>query len=89
MELLALGTVPIITPGVTVSSYIEPLEKACTTSGWTSPPGDLRGALDAVGAERWEALSRQGRAWFLRNCHSSALLRRTLRHILGSGGGRA
>ena len=81
IELLALGTVPIITPKVTVSSYIEPLEEGVHYIR-VDKPGDLRGALDAVGEERWEEMSRQGRAWFLRNCHSSTLLQRTLRHIL-------
>ncbi|MBM29142.1 MAG: hypothetical protein CME58_12305 [Halieaceae bacterium] len=87
VELLALGTVPLVTPGVTVSSYMEPLEEGVHFLR-VDKPQDLRGALDAVDPEQWEVLSRQGRAWFLRNCHSSALLRRTLRGILANGAGQ-
>ena len=83
VELLALGTVPLVTPGVTVSSYMEPLREGVHYLR-VDAPDRLRETLDAIDAERWEELSREGRAWFMRNCHSSALLRRTLRGVFAS-----
>jgi hypothetical protein len=85
VELLALGTVPLVTPGVTMSSYMEPLEEGVHYLR-VDNPGDLRGVLDAMDADRWEVMSRQGREWFRRNCHSSSLLQRTLSSIFHSSG---
>jgi hypothetical protein len=77
VELMALGTVPIITEEVTVASYINPLIenihyiKINNISEWKEPT-----------KEEWERMSKECVVWYNENVHSDKSWRLTIRTIL-------
>lgn len=99
VELMALGTVPVIPAGHELSSnrLYEPLREGehylCrapeawqeerATSGASGDAG--HGAASGAGphAPRWEAMSCACRAWYARNASPRGSLRRTLGAVLG------
>lgn len=66
IELLGLGTVLIVTPGVDVDGYHEPLREGVHYLR-VRGPDDVAGAVKSIGPERWEAMSRECTEWWDRN----------------------
>ena len=78
---MAFGTVPIITPEVTVSSYMEPLiENIHYILVRTSE--ELREKVASTSEEQWNKMSETCYEWYQRNVHSKNCWRNMIEHIL-------
>jgi len=66
IELLAMGTVPVVTPGVDITNYAEPLldgiHVLCVTD-----PADAKKKMAAISDTQWETMSKAGHMWWKRN----------------------
>jgi hypothetical protein len=71
IELLALGTVPVVTPGVDTDGYHEPLIEDLHYLRVESPE-EISSLIDSVDCQRWREMSRAGRSWYQRNCAPKA-----------------
>jgi hypothetical protein len=69
VELMAFGTVPIVTPHVNTTSYQEPLVEGVHYVRVTSPE-EIPRVLAGIGPERWLAMSTACKDWYSRNVHS-------------------
>ena len=76
IEYLALGVVPLVTPGVDLT-YWEPLVEGVHYLKVDGPEA-LRGTLADVSAERWQEMSAAGRAWYQRRASPRGCLDTTL-----------
>ena len=80
IELLAMGAVPVVTPGVDISGYIEPLldgiHVVCVTD-----PADAKTKLAAITENQWETMSKAGRLWWKRNASAEGSWQRTKEFI--------
>ena len=69
VELMAFGTVPIVTPEVTVSSYMEPLIDNVPYI-LVQTPEELKEKLANVSIDKWMKMSSACYEWYQRNVHS-------------------
>lgn len=83
IELLALGTVPLVTPEVSITSYHEPLRDGVHVLVVTSPE-DARARMDAMTKEDWSRMSRAGMEWYERNASVDGSLLTTLDIVCGA-----
>lgn len=81
VELMALGTIPLITPEVSISSYMEPPVEGLHFIRVNSPE-ELLAKTREISAEKWEEMSRACVEWYMRNVHSSNFWNNTISHIL-------
>lgn len=84
IEMLALGTVPLVTEGVCVTSFINPLVEGVHYLRVRNA-GDLRRTVRTTPARKWDELSRNGVAWYARNCRAESFMPLTLNHLLHGG----
>lgn len=81
VELMAFGTVPIITPGVTIDSYLDPpIEN--THYILVNSPDELVSRLESMGEEQWMDMSKACFDWYQRNVHSNNCWKNMVAHIL-------
>lgn len=66
IELLAMGTVPLVTPGVDFEQYTEPLKDGVHVV-FVSGPQDAVAKMAAISEEKWAEMSEACRAWWKRN----------------------
>lgn len=66
IELLAMGCVPIVTAGVDISGYAEPLVDGKHVIVVKSPE-DAQKAIASIDETRWREISEAGHAWWKRN----------------------
>jgi hypothetical protein len=66
VELLAMGTVPIITDGVDFTNYSEPLVDGIHVIK-VAGPEEAISKISAMTEEQWTAMSQAGHAWWKRN----------------------
>lgn len=83
VELMAMGTVPIVTPSVCVSSYADPPVEGVHFLR-VSAPEDLHGVVNSVSEERWREMSKACVEWYKRNVHSENSWNTTIKTILYS-----
>jgi hypothetical protein len=69
VELMAFGTVPIVTPEVNVSSYMEPLVEN-THYILVRDPEELKEKVLNISVEQWTKMSLACYEWYQRNVHS-------------------
>ena len=81
IELMALGTVPIMGPLCDTESYNEPLVEG-THFLRANRPEDIPKLLLSVDPERWASMSEACKGWYTRNAHSSNAWTATLRTIM-------
>mgnify|MGYP000935215055 CR=1 FL=1 len=81
VELMAFGTVPIVTPEVNVSSYMEPLIENTHYIRVTSSD-ELTKRINTITPEHWEKMSRACYEWYQRNVHSKNCWNNMIEHIL-------
>ena len=81
VELMAFGTVPIVTPEVTVSSYMEPLIEN-THYILVKTPEELKEKLANVSIDKWMKMSSACYEWYQRNVHSKNCWVNMIEHIL-------
>ena len=81
IELMALGTVPIVTEDVNTDSYMEPLKEGVHYFKATSPP-ELKAITERTKQEKWLKMSNACLDWYLHNVDSkkgwSTLIKRIL-----------
>jgi hypothetical protein len=63
---MALGTVPIITPGIDTAEYAEPLVEGVHYL-FAETPDDAKRLVAETTADKWAAMSAAGRDWYERN----------------------
>jgi len=80
IELLALGTVPVVTPDCDVDNYAEPLIEGIHYLTATSPK-HFKEVVSSISEERWSILSNAGRNWWQRNSSARGSFEQTLRVI--------
>ena len=69
VELMGLGTIPIITPEVTIKSYMDPpVENTHYISA--SSPNEMSEKLKNITPEKWEEMSKKCCEWYMKNIHS-------------------
>jgi hypothetical protein len=81
VELMAFGTVPIVTPEVTVSSYMEPLIEN-THYILVKSPEELNKKITNIDEEQWTKMSSACYEWYQRNVHSKNCWKNMIEHIL-------
>ena len=81
VELMAFGTVPIMTPGVTVDSFMEPLIENVHYIKITKPR-DLRAKLASITEVQWTEMSEACYEWYQRNVYSKNCWNNMITHIL-------
>jgi hypothetical protein len=69
IELMALGTVPIVTKGINTRSYAEPLQEGKHFFRVDSPP-ELKAILTSTTPEKWRQMSMACVEWYTKNVHS-------------------
>jgi hypothetical protein len=66
IELLAMGTVPVVTPGVDITGYTEPLLDGIHVL-YVTDPLDAQRKIAAIPPNQWETMSKAGHMWWKRN----------------------
>ena len=69
VELMAFGTVLIITPEVSIKSYTEPLIENIHYI-YVSTPNELKDKIKLLSKEDWVKMSNECYRWYQRNVHS-------------------
>jgi hypothetical protein len=81
VELMAFGTVPIVTPEVTVSSYMEPLIEN-THYILAKDTKELKEKVASINQEQWTTMSKSCYEWYQRNVHSKNCWKNMIENIL-------
>jgi hypothetical protein len=81
VELMAFGSVPIVTPEVTVTSYMEPLVEN-THYIFVKTPDELKTKITSLKKEQWEEMSKKCYEWYQRNVHSKNCWNNMIENIL-------
>jgi hypothetical protein len=81
VELMALGTVPIITESVSISSYMDPpIENQHYIR--CNNPENLKETLLSITGEQWKEMSNNCYEWYQKNVHSKNSFNNFLNNIL-------
>jgi hypothetical protein len=70
VELMACGTVLIVTPDVCFDAYLEPLVEGVHFVR-VEKPEDIPSALAGINKDKWTEMSNACKDWYMRNVHSS------------------
>ena len=81
VELMAFGTVPIMAPGVTTDSYMEPLIEGVHYIRVTKP-SDVPTKLANITEAKWAEMSANCYDWYQRNVYSTNCWSNMISHIL-------
>jgi hypothetical protein len=81
VELMAFGTVPIITDNVSIDSYYDPpIEN--THYFKVKNPDELKNLINTVPKEKWINMSKSCYEWYQRNVHSNNSWNNMIKYIL-------
>ncbi len=69
VELMAVGTVPIITESVSIDSYMDPPQENIHYIRCNNPE-NLQTVLSNITQEQWETMSNNCYNWYQKNVHS-------------------
>jgi hypothetical protein len=69
VELMAFGTIPIVTPGVSINSYMDPLIEN-THYILVNNPEELKEKVKLIPEKKWKVMSNACFEWYQRNVHS-------------------
>jgi hypothetical protein len=81
VELMAFGVVPLVTEGVTTTSYMEPLIEN-THYLMVYSPDDLTSKLQNMTEHKWNIMSLNCYEWYQRNVHSKNCWNNMISNIL-------
>ena len=81
VELMALGTVPIITEFVCIDSYMDPPEENIHYIRCNNPE-NLQTILSNITQEKWETMSKNCFEWYQKNVYSKNSFKNFLSYIL-------
>jgi len=79
IELLSLGTVPIITKDVDLTYYEPLIENKHYIR--VDEPSELKNKLNSITEEEWAYISKEGHEWYLRNCSTIGSFKTTSKII--------
>lgn len=81
VELMAFGTVPLVTPEVSIDSYMEkPLENIHYVR--VSNPSELKEKIANINENKWREMSNACYQWYQRNVHSDNCWNNMLSYLL-------
>jgi len=81
VELMAFGTVPIVTPEVSIKDYMDPpIENVHYLS--VKSPEDLKEKVANISEEQWKKMSKACFSWYQRNVHSDNCWENMITNIL-------
>ncbi len=80
MEYMAVGTVPILTPGVDMTQYINPPKEGVHYLR-VEKPADIPTLLGSINKEQWEQMSLAGHQWWRQNASVEGLFRLTIARV--------
>jgi hypothetical protein len=78
IELLALGTVPIITMDVDISNYDEPLVDGVHVIKVVDGEDAVEQIVNGISEAKWQEISEAGYQWWKRNCSVEGSFKKTL-----------
>lgn len=81
VELMAFGTIPIITPQVSISSYMEPLIENIHCIKVTNID-EFKEKISNISIEKWNIMSKNCYEWYQRNVHSNNFWNNMISNIL-------
>lgn len=81
VELMAWGTVPIITPDVNISSYMEPLIENIHYV-YVENTEKLTEKIKLINENKWKEMSTSCHKWYMKNVHSSNCWNNMISEIL-------
>jgi hypothetical protein len=81
VELMAFGTVPIITPNVSIKSYLEPLIENVHYL-YIDRPDKIKDKLSSISPEKWTNMSNECYKWYQKNIHSNNCWKNMIEYIL-------
>ena len=81
VELMAFGVIPLVTEGVTTTSYMEPLVENIHYL-LVSSPDDLTQKLQNMTEYKWNIMSQNCCEWYQRNVHSNNCWNNMISNIL-------
>jgi len=81
VELMAFGTIPIVTPDVNVNSYMDPLVENTHYTLVTTPDKIIE-TIRKIDEEQWTKMSMNCREWYMRNVHSEHCWNNMIEHVL-------
>jgi len=81
MELMAFGTVPIVTPEVTIHSYMDPLVEGVHYI-FVQSPDEVKDTLSSISIDKWKYMSSACYEWYQRNIHSDHCWNTMISNIL-------
>jgi hypothetical protein len=81
VELMAFGTVPIITQHVDIESYINPPVENIHFIR-VNEPKDLKEKLSKITKDEWTVMSQNCHKWYMENVHSDNMFKTTISSIL-------
>lgn len=83
VELMSLGTVPIITPEVSINDYIDPPKENIHFIR-VDNPDDIKSKIASIDKEKWQSMSDSCIQWYYKNIHSNNFMKVTLEYIFYS-----
>ena len=81
VELMAFGTVPVVTPEVSVESYMNPLIEDIHYIKVKSPE-ELKEKIENINIEQWKQMSSACYEWYQRNVYSKKCWKNMIEHII-------
>jgi len=81
VELMAFGTVPIITPEVSIQSYMDPPQENIHYIS-VAAPEELQEKISNISKEKWEEMSQSCYVWYQRNVYSKNCWENMMNHLL-------
>jgi len=81
VELMAMGTIPLITEHVSIDSYYDPPIEGKHYIRVDSPE-DARKKVEELPKEKWEEMSKACHQWYLDNVHSDNAWQRMINYLL-------
>jgi hypothetical protein len=81
IELMAVGTVPLVTPDVCLDAYMEPLIEGIHCIR-VNTPEEIPDILSTINEQRWCELSNACKDWYMRNVHSDNMWRTFMGHFM-------
>lgn len=81
VELMAFGTVPIVTPEVSINSYYEPpIENKHYIL--VKSPQELKEKIQNISKKKWNEMSKECYNWYQKNIHSDNAWNNMIKNIL-------
>ena len=81
MELMAMGTVPIITPDVSIDYYNDKLIENKHFIR-INDPSEYRKKIDSISKEQWTEMSNNCKEWYMKNIHSKNGFNQLIKQLL-------